>query len=361
MRSFPILAAMLITACNPEPTAEASPPAETDKEGKSETTWKAYEFDIESDGTPDDKVIATWDGGQMTMGELRTESSEQLAQLEAQYIAERREAETTFLTSRYQVQADTMDAFVTDILLQKEAEKLGYADTDALVADKIIPLVAEPTEAQIQEFYLAYQRQLRGAALEDVRDLIVDQLRQQNAQTVISFPQLPRVPVDVDDDPFLGTSGAPVEIVIFAEYQCPYCATVTPTMEQLITEYPGKLQVVYRDFPLSFHDRAIPAAIAANCAGEQEKYWEMHNILMGNQRALTDENFMTWASQLSLDTGKFTSCLSDPAQAAEVDADFKDGVTAGVNGTPSIYVNGMKASPSHAALAELIERELSEG
>ena len=87
----------------------------------------------------------------------------------------------------------------------------------------------------------------------------------------------------------------------------------------------------------------------------------MHNLLMANQRSLTDENFQTWARELSLNQKKFSACLADPAQADEVDADFKDGVAAGVNGTPSIYVNGMKASPSPDALTELIERELSDG
>ena len=89
----------------------------------------------------------------------------------------------------------------------------------------------------------------------------------------------------------------------------------------------------------------------------------MHTLLMGNQRALTDENFQAWGTQLGLDMGNFNTCLLDPTQAAEIQADYEDGVNAGVGGTPTVYINGLKltAGPSYDAMAEMIERELPEG
>ena len=116
----------------------------------------------------------------------------------------------------------------------------------------------------------------------------------------------------------MGTDGAPIEIIQFAEFQCPYCGKVGDTMEQLLAAYPGKLKIVYRDFPLGFHDRAIPAAIAANCAGEQDKYWDMHGVLMANQTKLSDSDLAGFAQGIGVDMDKWTACLSNPAQEAEV-------------------------------------------
>ena len=180
----------------------------------------------------------------------------------------------------------------------------------------------------------------------------------------LPFPDLPRIPVTTDGDPYLGSQDGSVEIVVFAEYQCPYCATVTPTLERLVEKYPGKLHVVFRDFPLNFHDRAIPAAIAANCAGEQgnDNYWAMHNLLMSDQRNLTDKNFEKWAKKI-IEMDAFQSCLSDPEVEAEVDADYKVGMAAGVGGTPTVFINGLKltSGPSYDAMVQMIDRELAEG
>ena len=124
-------------------------------------------------------------------------------------------------------------------------------------------------------------------------------------------------------------------------------------------EVSGKLHVVFRDFPLNFHDQAIPAAIAANCAGEQgNDYWAMHNLLMSDQRNLTDKNFK-WAKDIGLEMGAFKA-VSDPEVEAEVDADYKDGMAQAWRAT---VFNGLKltAGPSYDAMMQMIDRELAEG
>jgi protein-disulfide isomerase len=98
---------------------------------------------------------------------------------------------------------------------------------------------------------------------------------------------------------------------------------------------------VYRDFPLGFHQRAIPAAVAANCAGAQGKYFEMHDRLLANQGNLDDATFKAYAEELNLDMSAWETCLSDPAQVAEIQADLKDGSEAGVSGTPGFFINGV--------------------
>ena len=119
-----------------------------------------------------------------------------------------------------------------------------------------------------------------------------------NVKVELDFPDLPRIPVSVDDDPSIGPADAPITIVQFAEYQCPYCGKAGESVDQVMEKYGDKVRMVYRDFPLSFHPRAIPA-IAANCAGEQDKYWEMHKLLMSNQRALEESDLTAHATTLT--------------------------------------------------------------
>jgi protein-disulfide isomerase len=179
----------------------------------------------------------------------------------------------------------------------------------------------------------------------------------------VPFPDLPRVEVSADDDPFLGTDGAPVTIIQFAEYQCPYCGKAGESVDKVLENYEGKVKMVFRDFPLSFHPRAVPAAVAANCAGEQGKYWEMHRLLMSNQRALEESDLTSHATSLGLDLAKWNTCRADPAQEAEVNADMEAGAAVGVSGTPAFFINGIMLSGAlpYERFQEIIDRELDRG
>ena len=127
-------------------------------------------------------------------------------------------------------------------------------------------------------------------------------------------------------------------------------------------EYEGKVKMVFRDFPLSFHDRAIPAAVAANCAGEQGKYLEMHDEMMSNQRALSESDLKGYATKISLDIPKWETCLKDPKQEAEVKKDMDDGAVAGVSGTPAFFINGIMLSGAlpFERFKEVIDKELAQ-
>ena len=178
----------------------------------------------------------------------------------------------------------------------------------------------------------------------------------------LPFPEGARVSVSADDDPFIGPEDAPITIIQFAEYQCPYCGKAGESIDRVLEEYKGKVKMVYRDFPLSFHDRAIPAAVAANCAGEQGKYWEMHKLLMSNQSALSDSTLKAHAITLALDLEKWNTCRQDPEQAKEVQKDFQDGQKVGVNGTPAFFINGIMLSGAvpFPDFKEIIDRELQQ-
>ncbi len=149
------------------------------------------------------------------------------------------------------------------------------------------------------------------------------------------------VTVGLDDDPVKGERGAPLTLIEFSDYQCPFCARhFRETMPQIEAEYikTGKVKYVFRDFPLDFHKEAFKAAQAAQCAGEQGKYWEMHDRFFANQRALSLADFAADAKALNLDVPAFSACLDGGKYAEEVRKDLAEGKAAGVNGTPAFFL-----------------------
>ncbi|MFH1364782.1 MAG: thioredoxin domain-containing protein, partial [Candidatus Aenigmatarchaeota archaeon] len=126
---------------------------------------------------------------------------------------------------------------------------------------------------------------------------------------------------------------------------CPFCSRFySDAYQKIITEYvdTGKAKIVYRDFPLSFHPQAQPAAEAAECAGEQGMFWEYHDKIFENQGALSTESYKQWAADLGLNTEQFNSCFDSGTYRSEVQKDFADGQAAGVSGTPTFFINGQK-------------------
>lgn len=166
------------------------------------------------------------------------------------------------------------------------------------------------------------------------------------------------VEVSLDDDPVMGDADAPVTLVEFSDYECPFCGRFySQTLPQIKSEYidTGKAKLVYRDFPLDqelpdgriMHPRANPAAIAAECVQEQsgdEAYFEMHDLLFENQRALDDASLRSYASQVGVDLDEWDECYADEdgEMLAEVQADKTAGLNAGVSGTPTVFVNGQR-------------------
>ncbi|MBU0661983.1 DsbA family protein [Candidatus Micrarchaeota archaeon] len=174
----------------------------------------------------------------------------------------------------------------------------------------------------------------------------------------------PKQNVSADDDAVLGNANAPVEIIEFSDYECPFCSRfVTQTLPEIKTKYidTGKVKLIYRDFPLEFHADAQKAAEAAECAEEQGKYYEMHDAIFENQQAIGVSSLKAYAAQIGLDTAKFDACLDTGAMAAEVKKDAADGSAAGVSGTPTFFINGTKivGAQSFSAFESAIEIELA--
>jgi len=162
-----------------------------------------------------------------------------------------------------------------------------------------------------------------------------------DAGTVINMADL------IDDDTVKGDPNAPVTIVEWSDFECPFCARFyRDTMGQIEKEYidTGKVKIVFRDFPLSFHQQAQKAAEAAECSGEQGQFWEMHDKLFEEGVTGGVSSFKQYASELGLDTAKFDSCLDSGKMASEVAKDMQDGVAVGITGTPGFIINGQLVS-----------------
>ncbi len=154
-------------------------------------------------------------------------------------------------------------------------------------------------------------------------------------------PQGAEVEASIDDDPIKGNPNAPVTIIEFSDFQCPFCGRwARNTLPQIYDKYikTGKVRVVFRDFPLNFHQYAKTAAMAAECANEQGKFWQMHDKLFQNQRDLSRENIERFASEIGLNMSKFKQCLDSNKYASEVEKDMRDGMSYGVRGTPSFII-----------------------
>lgn len=148
--------------------------------------------------------------------------------------------------------------------------------------------------------------------------------------------------IDIEGAPFKGPANAPVTVVVFSDFQCPYCSRISPVLNQIHEQYPKEVKIVFKQFPLRGHKFALPAARAAIAAAEQGKFWPFHDMLFENYSHLNDEKIEEIRKELKLDADKFAKTMASDDTKAIIDKDLADGSQAGVRGTPSVYVNGKR-------------------
>ncbi len=170
--------------------------------------------------------------------------------------------------------------------------------------------------------------------------------------------------IDISSSYYEGKEDAPVTIVVFDDFQCPYCEKFfSGALPNIRSNYidTGKVKFVFKHFPLSFHQYAEKAAEAAECAGEQGKFWEMHDKLYENQNALDIDSLKSYAADLGLNTEQFNQCLDSGKYADKVKADFDQGVELGVRGTPTFFVNNQQVigAQPYNVFRTVIEQELN--
>jgi len=299
-------------------------------------------------------VLAEVDGQKLTDADLEHKKSGSLLQARYQYYLSQRKA---------------LDQLVDDELLALAAKR-QHLTVDQVLEKEVYKDIKDPTEDQLQVYYEGMESSepypaVRDRVLEHIRQLRRDKARAayiKNLQTQATLRILlapPVADVSLEDAHFRGPRSAPVLLVEFADYECPYCEKVNPLIQKLSEEYGDKLAVVYKDFPLPMHHRAQKAAEAARCAGEQGKYWEYHDVLYYS-RQLDINELKKHAQVLKLDENRFSKCLDGGEAAAAVKKDLEEGKQLGLSGTPSFFVNNhfFHGAVDYSTLREMVEQQL---
>ena len=275
---------------------------------------------------------------------------------------------------RYEILERGLESLVGTRLLELEAEAKGIS-VDELQAEAVESKVEPPSQEQIDAFYEARKGQIRQPK-EAVEERITQFLTQQQQQTALteliaelkvkygfeSHLEPLRIPVEVAGFPARGPENAPVTIVEFSDFECPYCSRVIPTLEQVVETYGDQVRLVFRQFPLNnIHSNAQKAAEASLCANDQGKFWEMHDLMFKEQRSLEQEQLKEKAARLELDVEAFNECLDSSKYAEAVMNDLEAGGQVGVSGTPALFINGrfLSGAQPYEALATVIDAELA--
>ena len=280
-------------------------------------------------------VVAKVGGTSLTIADFEKKEAGDL--LEARY-------------QMYQSERKVLDHFIENQLLEMQAKKAGLT-VDQLLEKEAYKGIKDPTDDQLEVFYegLANPDQPFPAVKDQIRDHVremrrtkaraayIATLRSQANVKIMLAP--PVADVDAESANVRGSKNAPVTLVEFADYQCPYCAKVNPLLLEIEKEYGSNLAVVFKDFPLPMHKDAEKAAEATRCAGEQGKYWEYHDLLF-TSHTVDVPSLRTHAKELKLDQAKFDTCLDSGSQAAAVKKDLEEGQRLGITATPSFFVNG---------------------
>jgi protein-disulfide isomerase len=257
----------------------------------------------------------------------------------------------------YKLRKDQVELTINDTLLTQEAAKRQITTTALLdseikpkpVSDEQIRLFYEQNKERVSGDFTqtkdAIKQYLEQLELRAAERAFVDKLRATaSIQVFLIAPESPVFSISTTDQPSLGNADAPVTIIAFTDYQCPSCAALHPELERLVKEYTGRVRLITRDFPLNQHPEAFKAAEAAEAAREQGRYWEYVQILLRNQSALGVEKLKDYAGELKLDRARFDSALDSGKFTEAVQRDVEDGMKLGINGTPTLFINGRRVS-----------------
>jgi protein-disulfide isomerase len=306
--------------------------------------------------------LAEVDGVAITTEEVEKPLAPQVSKLEEQI---------------YNLKRQRLDAIINDKLLEKEAAKHKLT-VPALLDAEVTSKVGLVTEQEIEKFYQENKAQIKGEQgqvreqirsylqnqkLNAKRDEFLKSLRSQ-AKVMINLkpPPVLRVEVSAAGAPFKGPAKAPVTIVEFSDFHCPFCRRVLPTLAQLESKYGEKVKLVFRDFPIdNLHPGATKAHEAARCANEQGKFWAYHDKLFASPPKSTPEIFKELAKEVGLDVTSFETCFDGGKYQADIKKDIEEGNRVGVTGTPAFFINGRLVSGAQPleAFSRIIDDELA--
>jgi protein-disulfide isomerase len=305
--------------------------------------------------------VAKYNDVTITLKDVDAKISGELKQMEKQKLELRQQA---------------AGQIAIEALAKVEAAKVGQTD-DQWVKAQLDSKLPKPTDEEINKVFEENKDKMPpGSTIDSMREQIINFLQKDKGREVAmklfddlkakaNFQLLleePRVQVAATG-PGRGPENAKVTIVEFSDFECPYCSKAEESVTQVMEKYEGKIRLVFRHFPLSFHAHAPKAAEAAMCANEQGKFWEMHKQLFANRTALAIEDLKKHAGSIGLDQAKFDACLDGDKMKSVVEKDTKDGTEVGVSGTPAFFINGklLSGAQPFSEFEKVIDAELKKG
>ena len=309
--------------------------------------------------------MATFDGGSISIEEAESSIKTDLYEMEQQ---------------RFQLLRRAAYELAQEKIIEAEEKKTGKKIEDLIktyVEQNLRPVPEEQLNAiwdQAQGRFDGTKEDLRSQLQErERRDLINrfygDLFNQYNFNLEVEEPVAPQIDIEIGENRFWGPSDAQVTVVEFSDFECPYCRQMQPDVQKLKSEFSDRVKWVFMDFPLDFHPQAMPAHIAAQCAGEQDKYFEFQSRLFNvpfkteRQLDLSIERMLSIAKGIGIDVAQLTSCMEDPGEEKQkqIMETMEYGSSIGVRGTPTIFINGklLTGARDYSNLKRIIESELN--
>jgi protein-disulfide isomerase len=302
-----------------------------------------------------DSVAVEINGIKITLGQLEEKRPAAMFQARSNY---------------YEAARKTLEEYVDEFLLEQQAKKENLTVPQLLDRHINNKIGADPSEETLRVYYEGVEsaepyESLRPKILDAIRQRRIAKLKTAYKQSLRSQAKIQvrlaaaRAPISRQTAVPRGPSNAVVTLVEYADYECPYCQQVQPTIDKLETEFKGKLAFVYKDYPLPMHANAQKAAEATRCAQGQGKYWEYHDLLASTKR-LDQDSLKSHARELKLNVQTFDQCLDKGETAEAVRSDATEAQALGLQGTPSFFVNGryVTGSLTYERLRSYIVEEL---
>ena len=293
---------------------------------------------------PSDHVVARWNDGELTYGQVHAASAAEFRKLKNKYLQDLHGLE------QQQAQTEAVRRLVDGAAAAAGKKPEAYLEVAAgnpvVTAEEVKAFWKENLEPQGRPFTSDLDLRLRQHLSNqkkqaNVSAAIEGMMTKAGLKLDVPPPAFDVVKFDLANHPMKGNPDAKVTVVEFSDFQCPYCSRAAPAALDLVKAYPDDVRVFFFHYPLGFHQQAMPAAIAAQCGNLQGKFWPIHDRIFAAPQQLTRDRFVDYAKQESLDVPAFEKCLDDPAARAFVEADMAQGEAAGVSGTPSFYIDGV--------------------
>jgi len=307
------------------------------------------------------EALAVVDGTPITLEEVDAAAGGSLRELQAQL---------------YDIRRGALESLIDTLLLERAAKAKGTT-AEAYLAQEVGDKLKPPTDQDVQAFYEQQRARIR-APLDQVREKIVEYLTQKQRQEAVTALaarlrkkadiqirlEPPRTELSLKDPAYtLGNHGAPLVVVEFSDYQCPYSQRVQDAVVEVMEAYKGKVYYEFYDYPLPFHKQAEKAHEAVRCAQLQGKGHPYSRKLFGNQQKLEVDSLKGYAKELGLDTQAFDECLDSGRFAGSVAQSIEQGKGVGVTGTPAFFINGIFLSGAQPvdAFKRVMDQELAGG